>query len=561
MYLLKSLKSGLQYPYTKLIHKTFFSLFSESSSMVSNHDIGQTPALDEVRVHRLRSQFRQISGKSLVVATHIAVASNFFTEAKVMMLEATPSGTQNSPHTNSDMLPLPKKSISKFDIAKHIGTTPRILSQLIARQDWLNEEERKVLNMLFAILRPRVVMKESNQAQDHKLRRRQNNSARLPGQDIVVSNQGGMVLDASASDAVHRNTSTGNRNVSGDGTLKNLDEKNHSSPVYVQVSELVATMGQLAQALQRILLYCSHEPHDNELFVTHQKVSIIIQRWIKDYTIGKENELYTESVALSTFKEEERDFKSHMSRLKQRWRTQQQRLLLACFEADHLFCLLVTLDRRFLMQHAVSDEERRMFVTATTKLSKLQQHHNEHVAVELPRWRTIVKEGVVFKEGSLLHSSSINMERALQRRVAAEICNMSFIVLSATYAVVMGGHLNKSVEDFGPAYIPSWWPSVWFGHSIMALLAFAIMVWNWFSLDTIVGGSRYTEGGTIAMSRENMEEKNQPLALYYYYLCFEMIGTSRGTALLLLIVGLLSLVTTVLTVCVLRAIGIIMALS
>jgi hypothetical protein len=79
-----------------------------------------------------------------------------------------------------------------------------------------------------------------------------------------------------------------------------------------------------------------------------------------------------------------------------------------------------------------------------------EQYHNEHVAMELERWRTIIKEGVVFEEGSLLHTSSVSVERALQRRVAAEICNMSFIVLSASYAVVIGGHLNRNIVGFGP---------------------------------------------------------------------------------------------------------------
>ena len=79
-------------------------------------------------------------------------------------------------------------------------------------------------------------------------------------------------------------------------------------------------------------------------------------------------------VSTSIFLEqEERDFKQHMSKLKHRWRSQQQKLLLACFEADHLFCLLVTLDRRFLMQHAVSEDERKLFTTTVNKLSKMQQ--------------------------------------------------------------------------------------------------------------------------------------------------------------------------------------------
>ena len=191
----------------------------------------------------------------------------------------------------------------------------------------------------------------------------------------------------------------------------------------------------------------------------------------------------------------------------------------------------------------------------------------------------------MFKEGSLLHTSSVSMERALQRRVAAEICNMSFIVLSATYAIVIGGHLNRSIVGFGPVYTPSWWPSIWFGHSILVLLAFATIAWNWFSLDTIVGGSRYGEGGaggagvgsgagevgvgvvgvgggtasaySAAGQHALHDAKNQPLVLQYYYWCLTSIGTSRGTALLLLIVGLLSLVTMVLTVCILRGIGIV----
>ena len=40
------------------------------------------------------------------------------------------------------------------------------------------------------------------------------------------------------------------------------------------------------------------------MLVTHHKVSAIVQRWMKDYTVGKENELYTESVSLATFRDE-----------------------------------------------------------------------------------------------------------------------------------------------------------------------------------------------------------------------------------------------------------------
>ena len=54
--------------------------------------------------------------------------------------------------------------------------------------------------------------------------------------------------------------------------------------------------------------------------------------------------------------------------------------MLACFESDHLFCLLVTLERRFLMQHHVDETERRTFITTVGKLSKMSQYYNEHVA-------------------------------------------------------------------------------------------------------------------------------------------------------------------------------------
>lgn len=537
--------------------------------MVSNHDIGQTPALDEFRVQRLRAQFRQISGKALVAVTRIAVASNFFTKPTLALVENVSAGAGAAAEASGEGIVTGAKTT--FDMTKYIGTTSRTLSQLISRQAWLTAEEKTGLGALFALLRPRASSRDVGSSSHHS------SGGQATTQAVPSPAPSAQQSSPSKPHPERQETAT------ADATASSTTSKTIAAPILVDMSALLRTMGQLAQALQRILLYCSHEPRDNELFATHQKVSIIIQRWIKDYTIGKENELYTESVALSTFKEEERDFKAHMSRLKHRWRTQQQRLLLACFEADHLFCLLVTLDRRFLMQHAVSEEERRLFVTTTGKLSKLQQHHNEHVAVELPRWRTIVNEGVVFKEGSLLHTSSVNMERALQRRVAAEICNMSFIVLSATYAVVIGGHVNGSIVGFGPVYTPSWWPSIWFGHSILVLLAFATIAWNWFSLDTIVGGSRYGEDGdgaagaggggvgvvgvgsaasgySAAGQHALHDAKNQPVVLQYYYWCLTSIGTSRGTALLLLIVGLLSLVMLVLTVCILRGIGIVMAL-
>ena len=551
------LKSGQPYPYTQACHQDFISLFNECSSMVSNHDIGQTPALDEFRVQRLRAQFRQISGKALIVVTEIAAASNFYTKPSLKIVTV--------PTKNMDTDDTMTGCVSSTSLAKHIGTPPRTVSQLISRQSWLSDEEQNGLSTLFALLRTRTVA-SVNQSELQP----NNASNQNQGQeDDAMKPIGDTPFDASiASDSDASSVAAaGTDNAVAVGATSAV-APDASSGIRIDMGSLLRTMGQLAQALQRILLYCSHEPRDNELFATHQKVSIIIQRWIKDYTIGKENELYTESVTLSTFKEEERDFKAHMSRLKHRWRTQQKRLLLSCFEADHLFCLLVTLDRRFLMQHAVSEDERRLFIATTDKLSKLQQHHNEHVAVELPRWRSIVNEGVVFKEGSLLYTSSVNMERALQRRVAAEICNMSFIVLSATYAVVIGGHLNQSIKGFGPVYTPSWWPSIWFGHSVLILLVFAAIAWNWFSLDTIVGGSKYAEGtvsagGALVVGsiRPLHDTKNQPLVLQYYYWCLTSIGTSRGTALLVLIIGLLSLVTMMVTICILRGIGIIMALS
>ena len=200
-----------------------------------------------------------------------------------------------------------------------------------------------------------------------------------------------------------------------------------------------------------------------------------------------------------------------------------------------------------------------------------------------------MNEGVIFEEGSLLHTSSVQVERALQRRVATEICNMSFIVLSATWSVVMGGHINQSIVHFGPMYTPSWWPSVWFGHGILLLLIVASIVWNCstrcFSCLTrtccpslskeegeggilpkgtadawnAVGEEDYFKHGFEAMARQRVDEQ-QPYLLRAWYACWLRCGCTKGMALLVLIVGLLALVMMSMTVLVLRGIGIVVAL-
>ena len=76
----------------------------------------------------------------------------------------------------------------------------------------------------------------------------------------------------------------------------------------------------------------------------------------------------------------------------------------------------------------------------------------------------------------------------------------------------------------------------------------------------VVGVGSAASGYSAAGQHALHDAKNQPVVLQYYYWCLTSIGTSRGTALLLLIVGLLSLVMLVLTVCILRGIGIVMAL-
>ena len=549
---------------TDSLLQRLYAVYDDASKLQNMQDVA---SMDDRRLRRLRLQYSHLSSRALLVVGQVIMYSSIFnattsattttsttttasntataittttttppttiTSHNRTTTEATPPTTSPSPSlssTNDSAVVTSTKTDTTISKGKHVstniihspvvitkgvGTAPRTLSQLMSRQSWISDEDRAGWEHLFALLRTRSASKD------------------------------GKVIIPPSTESILR------------------------------------IMAQLAQTLQRVLLHCCQEPRDNELLATHQKVSLIIQRWIKDYTIGKENELYTESVALSTFKEEERDFKAHMSKLKHRWRSQQQKLLLACFEADHLFCLLVTLDRRFLMQHAVTEEERRMFISTVSKLSKMQQYHNEHVVFELERWRTVIKEGVVFEEGSLLHISSVKVERALQRRVAAEICNMSFIVLSATYAVVVGGHLNRAIVGFGPVYTPSWWPSIWFGHSILALLVVASIAWNWFSFDTIICGPREGEsakgatgtsgssGTTAGTTGSNMSleaikratnEEKQPYPLQLWYMAAGTCGCSKGTALLMLIVGLLAMVTIALTVMVLRGIGIVLAL-
>ena len=62
-----------------------------------------------------------------------------------------------------------------------------------------------------------------------------------------------------------------------------------------------------------------------------------------------------------------------------------------------------------------------------------------------------------------------------------------------------------------------------------------------------------------AIKRATNEEK-QPYPLQLWYMAAGTCGCSKGTALLMLIVGLLAMVTIALTVMVLRGIGIVLAL-
>ena len=81
------------------------------------------------------------------------------------------------------------------------------------------------------------------------------------------------------------------------------------APTTTTRANLIKTLAQLNQTLQRLLLVCCQESSSaasHEMLVTHHKVSAIVQRWMKDYTVGKENELYTESVSIATFRDEVR---------------------------------------------------------------------------------------------------------------------------------------------------------------------------------------------------------------------------------------------------------------
>ena len=564
----------------------------EATKLASTIDV---TLMDERRLQHLRSSYSHLCCRALLVVGQIVLFSDWYGGAVAATKEkekekktthrTSTATTTNTTTTTDTTTTLPTdttttlptdpaaSTVATTDTAapakmSHqlkktiLGATPRSVSQLMSRQRWISNENRLGFEFLFGILLRNKMDKKS---------------AGLGFVDVGMYGTAAPAAASNASSIAHPATAsasalTATASTSPSTTPPGLPGAGKNTQFVSKV------LGQLTQTLSRLLYHCCAQPiqeHSSlsssnhreatELLGTHQKVSLIIQRWIKDYTIGKENELYTESVALSTFKEEEIEFKSHMSKLKSKWKTQQQKLILACMEADHLFCLLVTLDRRFLMQHGVVEEERRLFTTTVSKLSKMQQYHNEHVYGELQRWRVIIKEGVVFEEGSLLHASSIKVERALQRRVVAEICNMSFIVLSALWAVVMGGHLNYMLVGFGPVYTPSWWPSLWFGHSILGLLVVASVSWNWFNLDTFVcgpSGNIAEVNGFEAMAQ--LKGNNNPVNPYVLSLWYRVTGAcgcKKGMALLVIIVGLLTFVTMALTIMILRGIGIVVALQ
>ena len=325
---------------TEALLTRLYEVYDDASAMQNKQDV---TAMDERRLKRLRLQYSHLSSRALLIVGQIVMYSKIFNPTPVtaaatkntaalvaddvnqskittainskgvaIEVEVTPATTKN---TNTTSI-LGISGFTKGVLTKGVGTAPRTLSQLMARQSWISEQDKLGWEHLFALLRtklPKKTSKQKNKKETTSSKKLEETSAyHDPSTNTAYllydlkdhsepteENYQQYILDSQARDTL-RSLPEQQETISFDRykelfTIAEIESNNNTL--------LLQKMSQLAQTLQRILLHCCQESRDNELLATHQKVSLIIQRWIKDYTIGKENELYTESVALSTFKE------------------------------------------------------------------------------------------------------------------------------------------------------------------------------------------------------------------------------------------------------------------
>ena len=210
------------------------------------------------------------------------------------------------------------------------------------------------------------------------------------------------------------------------------------------------------------------------------------------------------------------------------------------------------LEIHFDLSQEVAEEERKLFLSLVAKLNKLDKCFNEMCQGNIERWRQIAKENVVFAKGSVLHQTSLQTERKLQKRVAAELCNMAFVVFSTIYSIALGGHVNSWIDVFGREEIPSWWPTLFMTHSLWALILSTAFVWNYCEVDDdeIQPQPRDDHGPKDGICNMN---KYRSVIVSSYFKVAVALGMKRHFASLVVLVFIVCVATVFLTAGVLRA--------
>ena len=307
-----------------------------------------------------------------------------------------------------------------------------------------------------------------------------------------------------------------------------------------------------------ILTYSYHKiggTQPNEVLRMQHNLSLILRRWLEECKQSQENAVFCQRSPLYQFEAEEQHFRKIHTKLRNkvmRTGTEKDKHNVNCFEADCIACYLFKLEIHFDLSQEVNEEERKLFLSLVAKLNKLDKCFNEMCKENIERWRQIANENVVFAKGSVLHETSLQTERNLQKRVAAELCNMAFVVFSTIYSIALGGHVNSWIDVFGREEIPSWWPTMLVTNSLWALIISTALVWNYCEED---------DNSVLPMARDEYVSKDvicnmnkyRRVVVESYFKVTVAIGMKRHFASLVVLVFIVCVATVFLTAGVLRA--------
>ena len=152
----------------------------------------------------------------------------------------------------------------------------------------------------------------------------------------------------------------------------------------------------------------------------------------------------------------------------------------------------------------------------------------------IERWRQVAKENVEFSASSVLYENSLKTERKLQKRISSEVFSMAFVIFSAIYSIVIGGHVNTWIVIMGPGEVPTWWPTLLMTNSLLVLIFSCGVMWNfceedYFDKTTKTSGHR-RERNSKAKSGSVLTQINifkwhfRMVFASWYYKCCKRLG-------------------------------------